>query len=756
MALVLMSIGLVSFFSYRKSSGMMIREVQNSNMLILKQAQKSIDQEINSLQANLMQAALNRSLNEVLYLSKQSNYDNFELIQDSISYLSALKANNNNISDIWLYIKKSDIVLGTESKYQRSLFFSEVCKYKEDIDWDKVFSTSDFNYLGRKTIYRGTYQIPVVVFSESLPFIDKSPKGMLIVNMSESLFEKEMTNYNSEKVVFNYVVDDLGNTVYTNEQYYADSEDMNLIQTAVQMQLAEMTDNQDTMELVVEGKPFTIQYIQSKSLKWKYISVIPTGYIEESVNQIRNVTLLVVTISILLSVILTLYIINGLYKPMNKILSYINIIGDKKTVVKQDENHDEFTVINGIIDYVYKENQTLQDNFEKNKPMLQDKYIYDIINGKINSDFENMGLDIGIELPFNYYQVIVYEIGEETPSSLKKYKKSYKEDALKMKEIAEQTWGEQCKYFFLEKDDRTIVSLINAPKSFYELSGINDYLEKIQEYFVEQKYFPYVIGVGQSYKDIQNCYRSYIDALETIKYQIVKGQNSVIYIDEVRNSNSAVITYPLERESQLIMVTKSGNSEDVTRMLDSIFRENFNGRELSPEMVDNLFHALAGTAVRVIFEMRLTNDQIFREKQDIYKELEYRKSIGEKKEYIIQVFKAITLFAADNKHGQQYHILEKIDAYLEENYSNEISLDTVAEVVNLSTSYLSFIFKENSGLNFVDYVNQFRLQKAKELLETSSYNISQIARLVGYSSANSFSKVFKKYNGISPGQYRKL
>lgn len=148
---------------------------------------------------------------------------------------------------------------------------------------------------------------------------------------------------------------------------------------------------------------------------------------------------------------------------------------------------------------------------------------------------------------------------------------------------------------------------------------------------MEQKYFPYVIGVGQSYKDIQNCYRSYIDALETIKYQIVKGQNSVIYIDEVRNSNSAVITYPLERESQLIMVTKSGNSEDVTRMLDSIFRENFNGRELSPEMVDNLFHALAGTAVRVIFEMRLTNDQIFREKQDIYKELEYRKSIGEKR-----------------------------------------------------------------------------------------------------------------------------
>ena len=366
MALVLISIVLVSFFSYRKSSGMMIHEVQNSNMLILKQAQKSIDQEINSLQANIMQAALNRSLNEVLYMSGQNTYDNFELIQDSMAYLSALKANNNNISDIWLYIKKTDIVLGTEGKYQRSLFFSDVCKYKEDIDWNRLFATSGFHYIGRKKLYRGTYEIPVAVFTESLPFIDRSPKGMLVVNMSKSLFDKEMSNYNNETIVFNYVVDSLGNIVYTNEDYYAEFEDLPFIQTAVRSQLATMTDVQNTAELVVEGSPFTIQYIQSDSLHWKYISVIPTGYIKESVNQIRNVTILVASISIVLSIVLTLYIINGLYKPMNKILSYINIIGDKKTAITRSGNSNEFTLINSIIDYVYKENQVLQDNFEKN------------------------------------------------------------------------------------------------------------------------------------------------------------------------------------------------------------------------------------------------------------------------------------------------------------------------------------------------------------------------------------------------------
>lgn len=755
MALVLISIGLVSFFSYRKSSAMMISEVQNSNMLILKQAQKGIDQKINSLQANLMQAALNRSLNEVLYLSNQSNYDKYELIQDSMSYLSALKSNNNYISDIWLYAKKTDFVLGTESKYERSLFFSDVCKYTDDIDWDQVFGSSGFNYIGKKNIYRGTYQVPVVVFSESLPFIDKSPKGMLIVNVSDSLFEKELSNYNKEKIIFHYIVDKEGNIVYTNEQYYDEFNDLDLIRSAVHSQLTGMTQKQDTVELMAGGKPFTIQYIQSQNLQWKYISVIPTEYIKESVNQIRNVTLLVVSISIILSIVLTIYIVNGLYRPMNKILSYINIIGDRKTIENKKKNRNEFALINGIIDYVYKENQTLQDNYEKSRPMLQDKFIYDIINGQVDSDSEKLGLEIGIELPFPFYQVIVYVIDGEIPGSLKKYKISHEEDVVKMREIAELTLGEQCKCYFLAKDEQTIVSVLNAPESFYELSGMNEYLAKVQEY-MNKGDLPYVVGVGNSYKGIRNCYRSFIDALETIKYQIVKGQNSVIYIDEVKNTNGAVISYPLEKETQLIMITKSGNSENVVKMLEDIFYENFSEDVLSPEMIDNLFHALAGTAVRTIFEMRLTNEQIFTDKQDIYKELDQRKSISEKKQYVIWIFKTIALFAADNKRGQQNYVLEKIDRYLEENYNKEISLDTVAAVVNLSASYLSFVFKENSGLNFVDYVNQFRLRKAKELLENTSYNISQIAELVGYSSANSFSKVFKKYNGISPAQYRKI
>ncbi len=248
----------------------------------------------------------------------------------------------------------------------------------------------------------------------------------------------------------------------------------------------------------------------------------------------------------------------------------------------------------------------------------------------------------------------------------------------------------------------------------------------------------------------------YVDMLERIICYVIANIGTVFSATAISKCKSENITYSLESETQLIMITKSGNRGDVAKILENVFSINFSEKKLSPEMVDNLFHALAGTAVRVIFEMRLTSEQIFPDRQDLYKELDRKKNIEEKKEYVSETFDKIARYAAENKQGQQGYILAKINDYLEENYKNEVSLDTVAEVVNLSKSYLSFIFKENSGLNFVDYVNQFRLEKAKELLRSSSRNISEIAELVGYSSANSFSKVFKKYNGISPGQYRKL
>ncbi|SCI25541.1 MULTISPECIES: response regulator [unclassified Romboutsia] len=92
--------------------------------------------------------------------------------------------------------------------------------------------------------------------------------------------------------------------------------------------------------------------------------------------------------------------------------------------------------------------------------------------------------------------------------------------------------------------------------------------------------------------------------------------------------------------------------------------------------------------------------------------------------------------------------------YIEKNINKNITLEDAASYVNLSPHYLSKIFKKETGVNFITYLTNIRIDIAKEMLEDESIPISNIAIELSYSKSNYFSKVFKKKVGITPSEYR--
>jgi two-component system response regulator YesN len=95
-------------------------------------------------------------------------------------------------------------------------------------------------------------------------------------------------------------------------------------------------------------------------------------------------------------------------------------------------------------------------------------------------------------------------------------------------------------------------------------------------------------------------------------------------------------------------------------------------------------------------------------------------------------------------------------AYINEHYSENMSLETISAVVDLNPVYFSAIFKKETGRNFIEYLTEVRLEQAKTLLLESDYNISEIAWKVGYQDEKYFMRVFKKEMGITCAKYRKL
>lgn len=110
-----------------------------------------------------------------------------------------------------------------------------------------------------------------------------------------------------------------------------------------------------------------------------------------------------------------------------------------------------------------------------------------------------------------------------------------------------------------------------------------------------------------------------------------------------------------------------------------------------------------------------------------------------------------------NAHYDQIEAdkIHQIQQYIREHSHEDISLDMLAHRVNLSPIYISKMFKEKLGVNYIDYLTECRIDKAKKLLNDPEKSLKEITFEIGYHEPNYFSKVFKKMNGVSPKEYRK-
>lgn len=118
----------------------------------------------------------------------------------------------------------------------------------------------------------------------------------------------------------------------------------------------------------------------------------------------------------------------------------------------------------------------------------------------------------------------------------------------------------------------------------------------------------------------------------------------------------------------------------------------------------------------------------------------------------------------DNLNESNFHFREsarlsentkRIIKYINENYSFDISLDEIAEHVYLHPNYISSLFKKETGLTFIQYLHQYRVKKAKELmLKDPDENLTIISEQVGYQNVRHFYNVFKNYCGVTPGVFR--
>ena len=207
---------------------------------------------------------------------------------------------------------------------------------------------------------------------------------------------------------------------------------------------------------------------------------------------------------------------------------------------------------------------------------------------------------------------------------------------------------------------------------------------------------------------------------------------------------------PTPDESQRL----SSIMNEINTYVDEMFLKFVMGQE-SLDNFDTYVEQIK--KIKAVNDISLPNSDIFIEELKPIARLSGSNTVSEMKYEIMDILKKICEYVESTKKDRNQKIIEQIIAIIEENYMNpNLSISNIAGNFGLTGPYVSKIFRDHMGEGIQDYINRVRLKRAKILLQKQHLNLEQIAYEVGYSNSNGLIRVFKKYEGITPGRFREM
>jgi len=225
------------------------------------------------------------------------------------------------------------------------------------------------------------------------------------------------------------------------------------------------------------------------------------------------------------------------------------------------------------------------------------------------------------------------------------------------------------------------------------------------------------------------------------------------YISDAKE-DAAKRVYPIRKEEELLSAISRGDVFSARALLNELLGHILFQSGQDFEIIRSRIIELIVLLSRAAVKGGADAETIFAMNYEFFQEIEGIHTVDTLTQWLSLVMNRFTdtVFSfADAKHVD---VLYRAILFMKANHMQKLTLESVAGHVYLSPTYLSRIFKEETGYNFNTYLNMIRIEESKHLLMDNGIELVQISGMVGYEDQSYFSKVFKKLVGISPGKFR--
>ena len=527
------------------------------------------------------------------------------------------------------------------------------------------------------------------------------------------------------------ILDDQSNiiTCIKNEKY---------LDTAVFKKYATISEGLYSSKISLNNTEYYFSSVKSEVSNWKYVTVIPVHEVVEKPSQLRVEAFWGILSILLIGSMIIYFVMHLNYIPIRRLKNFTEEKWGRKLPAA-----NEIESVRQALEHAFTTAEALHVKVENSRSALKDGLLQDLLNGRLKNldELNKKGSDIDIAFSkSNFFAAIFY-----LHSSVEV------EKAEIIKEIEDYFLPEIDGYGKSDTNENSIVFVFSSDEIGYGV--IEEKLIQLQEYLNKRWNLEVTIGVGNQFKYLSEIGKSYIEATTAIDYRLIKGKNKVILFNEILQYHQNIYYYSNEKLEQLELFLLQGNEEKIDETLKNILlfiKKN----NISLFMVRSICFDIVNTVLKAIHRINreFSGDMDY---PDVMT-LTGFETVEELAGIVQRISTDICSYIREHRNNRKSQ-LEEFMRYISRNYDDYgFSIQNMADHFQVSISNLSHYFKDQSGENISDYVNDLRMRKAKNLLTDTDKSLQEIVPEIGYANVSSFIRKFKQVTGTTPGDYRKL
>ncbi|XID91759.1 helix-turn-helix domain-containing protein [Paenibacillaceae bacterium WGS1546] len=510
----------------------------------------------------------------------------------------------------------------------------------------------------------------------------------------------------------------------------------------------------DQLQTTIGGEKMVVTRLISPSFGWQYFSLTPVDAFNYESSGVLTMIVWICVALVVIGIVFSLIFSLRLYNPIRNIRSILQNEAHLPAPRDGTLPGGEFGEISQRIHELVEEKLDITERLQHISNDRVERYFRDLTNGSPWQDEDGSArimADIGFTegrylcccFMFRFRDRFYHEIAES-------------DRVMILEKLKVVLWGIMRKHvncYMVECEHNLYVCMVNL-RTENDRAGVDEALRTIRLTFeYDMVYCDLLIGIGNAYPEAAALAASYSEAITALDKMRSRPDSPIVDAAELNIGH--VYYYSFLDETKIVNALKIGEPELLKKEIETIVDAN-RSRGVSFSHLGSLLSAVYQTGYRYLTERKLDVFRFATEKQ--HRRL-MQKSIlptewQERTEELYAFFERIIEATAVKPERRSGNVVALISEYISLHYAKDLHLEMIADEIGLSPKYVSKLFKETTGSSITDTISRTRMEKAKQLLLETDLKIGEIAELTGIHSRTTFLRVFKKYEGISPMDYR--